>query len=248
MHYPAAHAFGDAAPSRLPAAPTECNAYRDLETAPQGALVELASKPFSSAGLTPAAVELRPCPAAGSPANETDRRLLAATSTGDREAFSRCYFSYFPQLAKFFSHVVATSAPEVIENLIEETMFRVWHESGALSKEASVHVSIMRIAYKCGCERLSAYGQPHDPPPSPSARQLGRHGNLEPPWQSLHKHLAALPQAERAFIHLVYSGHSRKEVAEILDMSCASVDAHLASSRLALDHWARLEVGNAMAS
>jgi DNA-binding CsgD family transcriptional regulator len=34
---------------------------------------------------------------------------------------------------------------------------------------------------------------------------------------------------------MVYSGHSRQEVADILGMSCESVDMHLAHSRVALD-------------
>jgi DNA-directed RNA polymerase specialized sigma24 family protein len=239
MHYPAAHTFGDAAPSHLAPerAPTDCNAYRDMETAHQGAFADPASKPFSSEGLTPTGGELRPCPAPRSPADQTERRLLAAISTGDRAAVSELYFLYFLQLANFFTHVVAPSAASVVEDLIVEAMFRIWHESAALAREASVHVSIMRIAYRCGCERLPADGHPNQLPTRPSSRNLGRDGKPESPWQSLHKILAVLPMAERAVIHLVYSGHSRQEVADILGMSCESVDAYLVSSRISLRPW-----------
>jgi DNA-directed RNA polymerase specialized sigma24 family protein len=147
------------------------------------------------------------------------------------------YFRYFPRLAKFFSHVVTTSDPHVIEDLIGEAMLRICHQSAALATERSVHVSIMRIAYRCGCERLPADGHPSRLAPRPSARTPGRYGKPESPWQSLHKILAALPAAERAVVHLVYSGHSCQEVADILGMRCESVDAHLTSSRAALDPW-----------
>jgi DNA-directed RNA polymerase specialized sigma24 family protein len=232
MDYPAVPTFGDAA-----RAPTDCSAYRDLEPAYPGAFAGPASKPFSSEGLTTAGGELRPCAATGSPADQEARPLLAAISTGNRAAFRQLYFRYFPQLTKFFSHVVTTSDPHVIEELIEEAMFRIWHESAALATQKSPHVSIMRVAYRCGCECRPAEGQPDKSPPKPSGRYLGRDRNPESTWQSLHKSLAALPVAERAVIHLVYSGHSCQEVADILDMSCESVDALLGSSRVALDQW-----------
>ena len=243
MHYPAAQTFGEAACSHLPPepAPPDCSAYRDTETAHQGAFADPASKPFRSEGLTPRGGELFPCPAPRSAAEQTERRLLAAISTGDREAFSALYFLYFPQLTRFFSHLVATSAPELVENLTAETMFRVWSGSAALTTETSIHVSIMRIAYKCGCEHLHADGRPNQWSRRPTSCNLGRDDWFlrEPTshWQRLHKILAVLPPAERAVIHLVYSGHSRSEAADILSISGEMVDRYLAASRISLSHW-----------
>jgi len=243
MHCPAAHTFGDAAPSHLPLerAPTDCNAYRDMETAPQGALADPASKPFSSEALTPTGGELRPCPAPRSPADQTERRLLAAIATGDRAAFTTLYFLYFPQLAKFFSHVVATSVPQLVEDLIAETMLRIWRESAALARETSVHVSIMRIAYRCGCEHFPAHNQPNESSSGPLSRNLCRDSwffrKPKSQWQRLHEIIAALPAAERVVIHLVYSGHSRSEVAAILSISGEMVDGYLAASRISLRDW-----------
>jgi DNA-directed RNA polymerase specialized sigma24 family protein len=145
------------------------------------------------------------------------------------------YFLYFPQLAKFFSRVVTTSARDVVDALIADAMLRIWHESAALATEESPHVSIMRIAYQCGCHPVPACDQPNQSAPRASPRELGGYRGSESPWQRLHMSIAALPVRERAVIHLVYSGHSRQEVADILGMSCESVDMHLARSRIALD-------------
>jgi DNA-directed RNA polymerase specialized sigma24 family protein len=49
--------------------------------------------------------------------------------------------------------------------------------------------------------------------------------------------LATLHVNERAVVHLVHSGHSREEAADILSMSCHSVDTYLASSMIALHPW-----------
>jgi DNA-directed RNA polymerase specialized sigma24 family protein len=196
--------------------------------------VDPASKPFSSAELTPTGDKFRRQRALESPADQTEHELLAATATGDRTAFQQLYFLYFPQLAKFFSRVVTTSARDVVDALIADAMLRIWHESAALATEVSPHVSIMRIAYQCGCHRIPACDQPNQSAPRASPRELGGYRGPASPWQRLHMIIAALPATERAVIHLVYSGHSRQEVADILGMSCESVDMHLARSRIAL--------------
>ena len=245
MHYPAAPTFGNAAPCYVSptGVPTDSNARRNLETACQGAVADPASEPFSSGGLTFAGGESHPRPASQSSADQTQRRLLAAISTGDRAAFRQLYFLYFPQLAKFFSRVLATPDAHVIEDLIAEVMSHVWYVSGAFGREKSVDESILRIAYRCACARLPVEGQPNQLVPRPASRNLDLNRKPESPWQRLHNILAALPMAQRAVIQLVYSGHSRQEVADILDTSCESVDAHLATARVALDPWLASRLG-----
>ena len=51
--------------------------------------------------------------------------------------------------------------------------------------------------------------------------------------QLLSEEFEALIPSARAIIHLVYSGHSRQEVAEVLSISCEGVDACLTSWRAA---------------
>ncbi|MBV9726366.1 MAG: hypothetical protein JO299_14490 [Gammaproteobacteria bacterium] len=165
------------------------------------------------------------------------RRLLAAISRGDRLAFRRLYFLYFPRLAKFLSQLLATSDSRLIEELIMEAMFRIWHESGALATRPSAHVCTMRIVFRCVCTRLPADDHPGHLAPKCPIPDLNGDGKSTARWERLHELLPALPVSQRAVIYLVYSGYSREQVTEILEMSCDSVDRCLASSRVVLDSW-----------
>ena len=236
MYHPAAPAFGVAA-SAYPSpeqAPPDSDVNRDLEAAHQGAGADPAGKFFTAGIQTSEQGPPEACRHLGSAADQTERRLLEAMATGDRAAFSQLYFLYFLQLANFFSHVMAASAADDVEHLVVETMLRIWRASPDLARETSAHVAIMRIAYRYGSERCPADGDA-SPPPWPASPSRAR--NPASPWQSLHKTLAELPRVDRAVVHLVYSGHSRQEVADILSMSHVSVDARLASSRAALGPW-----------
>ncbi len=157
----------------------------------------------------------------------TERRLLATVSAGSRSALRRLHSLYFSRLVSFFVHLTPMSAAEVIDDLVADTMLEVWRTSASLGRSPSLHVAIMRIAWAHASTYLARGDVPLPPAHSSSPEAL-------PPLSDV---LARLPVHERAVVHLVHSGHSRHEVADILRMSCHTVDAYLQSAMIALHPW-----------
>jgi DNA-directed RNA polymerase specialized sigma24 family protein len=134
------------------------------------------------------------------------------------------YFLYFARLANFFLHVTAHA--HLVEELINDTMFKVWLEGPTIGANASASVTIMGLAYTCARKRLAeaSRSRPHLQRARPAAHRVRSN-----PLDFLFK----LPVKERAVLNLVYAGgHSRGEIAEIMHISCKCVDELLCDARL----------------
>jgi DNA-directed RNA polymerase specialized sigma24 family protein len=155
---------------------------------------------------------------------QAERVLLALVSAGDRCAMDNLYGVYFTRLANFFRHLTARA--DLVEELINDTMVEVWRERRTIGANASASVTIMGLAYTRAQKRLaeaSAGRSPLQP-----ARPAADHVQSNPL-----DFLLKLPVEERAVLHLIYSGgHSRREIAEIMHISCQCVDALLCDARL----------------
>jgi DNA-directed RNA polymerase specialized sigma24 family protein len=162
-------------------------------------------------------------------AETAERTLLAHISDGDRFAMEELYRSYFGKLARFFRHL---SVHADVEELINDTMIEVWQTGASMGTNTSVSVGIMRLAYSRGQQRFAGASESgpqvsrdienthHDSPATvdPASNQ-----------QDLFLTLAV---EERAILYLVYaSGYSRREIANIMDISCEWVDALLRDAR-----------------
>jgi DNA-directed RNA polymerase specialized sigma24 family protein len=162
-------------------------------------------------------------------ADVADRRLLGAISAGSRSALRLLHAEYFARLVKFFTHLMPSSTPEVVDNLIADTLFDVWRTSAALASDSSVHVAIMRRAWAHGSKHLAS-SEARQPTREPLGRTRDRQTRLDVRTEAERltaEAFAALPPMGRVVIHLVYSGHSRQEVADIVNTPCESVDAHV---------------------
>lgn len=241
MHRQAVCSCGNTASSR-PATertPVHANAGCERATAIQGSLAESANELLPPGAHMLGGRERGPGSAAEGCVDQAERQLLAAISAGSRSALRRLHMLYFPRLVRFFTHLAATSATDVIEDLVTDTMFDVWGKSATFERERPVHVSIMRLAYVRGRQRLAEGDRLRC---SPNSGLPGSNCDTRLPGSSevsvaLPEVFATLHVAERAVVHFVHSGHSRQEVADILRMSGESVDAHLASSMIALHPW-----------
>jgi len=154
--------------------------------------------------------------------------LLGAISTGSRSALRLLHAEYFSRLVKFFTHLLP-STPEAVDDLIADTLFDVWRTSATFASDSSVHVAIMRLAWAHGSKHLAS-SEARQPTPEPLSRTRDRQTRLAVRTESEQltaEAFAALPPVGRVVIHLVYSGHSRQEVADIVNTPCESVDAHL---------------------
>lgn len=241
MHRQAVCRCGETASSRPPTQrmPADARAGHEGATAIQGSLAEPANELLPSDAHALGGCERGPGSTAEDSVDQAERQLLAAISAGSRSALRHLHMLYFRRLVRFFTHLTATSATDVIEDLVTDTMFDVWGKSATFERERSVHVSIMRLAYVHGTKRLAEGDWLRC---SPKSSLPGSNCDARLPSSSdvptpLPEVFAALRVAERAVVHFVHSGHSRQQVADILSMSGESVDAHLASSMIALHPW-----------
>lgn len=176
-------------------------------------------------------------PASGS-ATELD--WLRAIARQDRAAFEQLYRRYHGLLSRFLSRF--TARRDVIEEMVNETLWVVWRTAGSFRGESKVRTWIIGIAYRCLMKHLRdhplepTYGAGerdqealHDPAPDESdARQAElrdwlRHG------------LALLPDEQRMTIELAYFlGQSCEEIAAIMNCAVGTVKARMFHARLRL--------------
>ena len=159
-----------------------------------------------------------------------ERALLALVSTGDRCAMDQLYLRYFARLARFFQNM--TVRVDLVEELINDTMFEVWKE-GASIGTASVFLAIIRLAYS-RVQKHFAEARADEP----HSQQDVQDGELSTSLlttdtpSDLQIFLSKLPVEERAVVHLVYgSGCSRRETAGIMKIACDCVDVLLRDVR-----------------
>jgi DNA-directed RNA polymerase specialized sigma24 family protein len=174
---------------------------------------------------------------------EAERALLAQVSAGDRSAMVKLHMLYFPRLANFFLHL--TAHPDIAEELINDTMAEVGQEGASLGANASISLAIMGLAYSRGQKRFAGAGATW---PYAHAQPGMQDTDLDCPLLATsdapsnpQEFLPRLPVEERAVLHLVYaSGHSRRDVAEIMNISCECVDVLLGDARRRLRQSFRL--------
>jgi RNA polymerase sigma-70 factor (ECF subfamily) len=167
------------------------------------------------------------------PTEEAERALLALISTGDRSARDKLYVLYFARLAKLF--LCLTAHADLVEELIDDTMVEVWREGASIGANASVAVWIMGLAYAHGRKRVAKVGAPwlHAQPSVPHTDHDSPRSTTLEASSRLDESLLRLPVEERALLHLVYAGgYSRREIADIMNISCECVDVLLSDARL----------------
>jgi RNA polymerase sigma-70 factor, ECF subfamily len=164
---------------------------------------------------------------------EPERALLALVSAGDRSAIEKLYVLYFARLANFFLHL--TTKRDLVDDLVIDTMVEVWKKGASLAENTSVSVAMMRLAYSFGTKRIVEAGETrphlrHEIPDadhdSPFSIDLDAASNKQDCSFNL-------PIEERVLLHLVYArGHSRSDIAYIMNISCECVDVLLGDARL----------------
>lgn len=133
----------------------------------------------------------------------SEHQLVARMARDDRSALQSLYEAYYPHLYKLFAHLAVTKERQEIEQLVEDTMMEVWLSRNSFIATRSVYAWIMR----------KALNQPFHSRPEQSSL------------------LKTLTTAERAVVHFVYTGHSRKQIAEILEVNPDDVDELLYQAR-----------------
>src|ERR1043165_3615678 len=104
----------------------------------------------------------------GSSSNARELELLRQVATGDRVAFKELYLIYHRRLARFLMRM--TSRHDLIEEVINDTLWTVWLKAGDFRGDSLVSTWIVGITYRRAPE---GPGRPRGAPPQPGGGGRG---------------------------------------------------------------------------
>ena len=172
------------------------------------------------------------------PANWTardaqDAALLARVAAGDRVAFESLYRSYFVRLNRFLRRMLRR--PQLVEEVINDTLYLVWHRAGSYVPAARVSTWIFGIAYRRGLKALAAIDDPvqdGDADPAderPSAEDCLLRAELR---RLLDAALSQMSAEHRAVIELCYyHACPYREIAQIVGCPIETVKTRMFYAR-----------------
>jgi RNA polymerase sigma factor (sigma-70 family) len=163
-----------------------------------------------------------------------ERELLSRVSARDLQAFEQLYRIYQPRLARFL--VGLLQRPQLIEEVLDDTMMVVWQNSGSFKGASKPSTWIFAIAYRKALKARSRWPEPVEDEefdtrvsPDPGPDQQLHH-------QRLHDALVAamnqLSREHRAVVDLTYfHGMGYREIAEIVDCPVDTVKTRMFHAR-----------------
>jgi RNA polymerase sigma-70 factor (ECF subfamily) len=166
---------------------------------------------------------------ASSISNERELELLRSIVARDRTAFKELYLIYHRRLARFL--VRLTSHHELIEEVINDTLWTVWQKAASFRGESRVSTWIVGIAYRRALKALRQTDgtRAFDAADDVSAADLQ---SLEEERQWIDCALAELPIEQRSVLELSYLlGHSCEEVADIMQCPVNTVKTRMFHAR-----------------
>ena len=167
-------------------------------------------------------------------APEQDTLLVARAAAGDMAAFEALYRLYHPRLTRFLARM--TRRHGLVDELVNDTMLVVWHQSSRYNGSCLVSTWIFAIAYRKALKALSRLdeaveddGLDSRPSSDPGPEQsLGR----EELRQRLAQALRSLSPEQRAVMALAYfHGAGCREIAQIVECPVDTVKTRLFHAR-----------------
>ncbi|HEY7642137.1 MAG TPA: sigma-70 family RNA polymerase sigma factor [Steroidobacteraceae bacterium] len=164
-----------------------------------------------------------------SSSNARELELLRQVATGDRAAFKELYLIYHRRLARFLMRM--TSRHDLIEEVINDTLWTVWLKAGDFRGDSLVSTWIVGITYRRALKALRRHGTARPMvveevavAPDVQAEDENR--------QWLGQALAELPLEQRMVMEFSYlMGHSCEEIAQIMQCPVNTVKTRMFHAR-----------------
>ena len=165
----------------------------------------------------------------GSSSNARELELLRQVATGDRTAFKELYLIYHRRLARFLMRM--TSRHDLIEEVINDTLWTVWLKAGDFRGDSLVSTWIVGITYRRALKALRRHGAPR--PMLVEEVAVAPDAQLEDEnRQWLGQALAELPLEQRMVMEFSYlMGHSCEEIAQIMQCPVNTVKTRMFHAR-----------------
>ena len=165
----------------------------------------------------------------GSSSNARELELLRQVAAGDRTAFKELYLIYHRRLARFLMRM--TSRHDLIEEVINDTLWTVWLKAGDFRGDSLVSTWIVGITYRRALKALRRHGAPR--PMLVEEVAVAPDAQLEDEnrqWLGLA--LAELPLEQRMVMEFSYlMGHSCEEIAQIMQCPVNTVKTRMFHAR-----------------
>jgi RNA polymerase sigma-70 factor (ECF subfamily) len=162
-----------------------------------------------------------------------DAALLQRIGAGERSAFDALYRAYFTRLGRFLQRMLRR--PVVVEEVINDTMYVVWHRAGRYNGESKVSTWIFGIAYHRALKALAKIDDPveFDPDLHQSEEATAAESVLNAEWHIvLDQAMTQLSAEQRAVIELTYyHGCPYREIAEIVGCPVETVKTRMFYAR-----------------
>ena len=176
-----------------------------------------------------------PRPVAAADAGErAEQRLLAEVAARRMLAFEALYRGYYPRLTRFLDRM--TRRPELVEEVLDDTMFVVWSRAASYNGQCKVSTWIFAIAYRKALKALQRLDEPvadvaADEHPSADPGPEERFG-AQQLHQALTAALGGLSVEHRAVVELTYfHGAGYREIAQIVDCPVDTVKTRMFHAR-----------------
>jgi len=171
--------------------------------------------------------------AMGSTAGQ-ERELLAKVANGDTAAFRTLYLSYHKRMSRFLMRFVHRH--ELIEEIINDTMYTVWCKAGEYRGDSLVSTWILGIGYRKALKVLRRIGSEARLDTSVDLESIPMAADASVDQgevrRAIDHALAALPPVQRLAIELAYfSGQSCEEIAAIAACPVNTVKTRLFHAR-----------------
>jgi RNA polymerase sigma-70 factor, ECF subfamily len=164
--------------------------------------------------------------------NERELELLRAIAQHDRVAFRELFLIYHRRLARFLMRV--TSHHDLIEEIINDTLWTVWQKAGDFRGASRVSTWIVGIAYRRALKALRQAKLAHNVGSSElsAATEGGDVQVHDDDREWLQLALAELPLEQRLVLEFAYlMGHSCEEIAEIMQCPVNTVKTRMFHAR-----------------
>jgi RNA polymerase sigma-70 factor, ECF subfamily len=165
----------------------------------------------------------------GSSSNARELELLRQVAAGDRTAFKELYLIYHRRLARFLMRM--TSRHDLIEEVINDTLWTVWLKAGDFRGDSLVSTWIVGITYRRALKALRRHGTAR--PMLTEEVAVAPDVQLEAENREwLGQALAELPLEQRMVMEFSYlMGHSCEEIAQIMQCPVNTVKTRMFHAR-----------------
>jgi RNA polymerase sigma-70 factor (ECF subfamily) len=161
--------------------------------------------------------------------------LLKRIAVKDRVAFEKLYNRMHPQLMRYLSRMLRR--PELVEEVVSDTLFVVWEKASGFEGRSKVSTWITGIAYLKGIKALDKLKKM----PEQNAEEIHEYDNLADSQNLISKigldewlgnGLDRISADQRSVVELTYfSGHSYREIAEIMNCPVNTVKTRMFHAR-----------------